>query len=68
GSMAALAALGRAGVASPIAPWAALPMCAGGAALVAKPPSARNLRVVGWALVATTALTSLVLVIALRYY
>ncbi|HZP48670.1 MAG TPA: YwiC-like family protein [Vicinamibacterales bacterium] len=67
-SVIALAMLARLGVVRGIASWAALPMCAGGVVLVAVPPSARALRTVGWTLVATTLLTSLVLVVGLRYY
>jgi YwiC-like protein len=62
----ALALLARLGVVSGVASWAALPMCAGGVVLVAMPPSGRQLRAVGWTLVATTLLTSLVLVVGLR--
>ena len=49
-----------------VALWAAAPLVAGGAALGIVPPSARQLRVVGWTLVATTFVTSVVLVVALR--
>jgi YwiC-like protein len=65
-SVAALFALARIAVVSPDAAWAAVPMCAGAAALAVRPPSARQLRVVGWMLVGTTALTSLVLISVLR--
>jgi hypothetical protein len=56
------------GLVASIAPWAAAPLLVGGVALAAVPPAARQLRVVGWTLVATTAATSLVLIAALRYY
>jgi len=65
-AVAALAVLAQVHVVAASASWAALPMCAGGVALVTAPPSTRQLRTVGWTLVATTALTSLVLVVALR--
>ncbi len=65
-SILALTALGRGGIVAPAAAWGAVPMCAGGVALVVRPPSARQLRAVGWTLVATTALTSVILVAALR--
>lgn len=65
-SMGALFALAQAGVVSRIGPWAALPMCAGGLALVAAPPPARRLKTVGWTLVGTTAATAIVLAVALR--
>jgi YwiC-like protein len=50
----------------PIAPWAAAPLPAGGGVLVAAPPAARQLRIVGWTLVVTTAVTSLVVIVGLR--
>jgi len=64
--MAIVAALARRGYVAPVAPWAALPLCIGGLALAAFPPSARQLRVVGWTLVAGTTLTAVVLIAALR--
>jgi len=67
-AVAVLAVAARGGIVSPVAAWAALPMCAGGVLLAAYPPSARQLKTVGWTLVGTTALTSLVLVVWLRYY
>jgi YwiC-like protein len=57
-----LAFIGAIGVASSIAPWAALPVCGAGAALVMKPPSARRLRIVGWTLVAATAAAAAILI------
>ena len=65
-SVVILFALAPVGVVAATAAWAAVPVCAGGVALVAAPPSARQLRIVGWTLVGTTALTCAVLVIALR--
>ena len=56
------------GLVASVAPWAAAPLLVVGVALAAVPPSTRQLRVVGWTLVATTAATSLVLIAALRYY
>ena len=63
GAMAILAFSGAIGFASSVAPWAALPVCTAGVVLVLKPPSARQLRAVGWTLVATTA-TAAAIVIA----
>jgi len=65
-SVAALAVLAQLHVVATAAAWAALPMCAGGVALVSSPPSARQLRTVGWTLVATTAATAAALVVMLR--
>jgi YwiC-like protein len=56
----------RIGMVSAVAPWAVLPMCIAGLVLVAVPPSARHLRVVGWMLVGSTVLTSAWLIAALR--
>jgi hypothetical protein len=67
-AVAVLAVAARGGVVSAAGSWAALPMCAGGVLLAAYPPSAKQLRTVGWTLVGTTLLTSLVLVVTLRYY
>ena len=52
------------GVAS--APWAALPVCALAVRLAIAPPSAQRLRTVGWALVATTAASAMLLMMTLR--
>ncbi len=65
-SIAVLGILAHVGIVSASAVWGAVPMCAGGVALVAAPPSARQLRTVGWTLVATTALTSVILIATLR--
>lgn len=62
GFIAALAVLSQNGLVTWAAPLAALPMCGLAAALVAFPPSARHLRVVGWTLVSGTTATALVLV------
>jgi hypothetical protein len=67
-AVAVLAVAARSGIVSPVAAWAALPMCTGGVLLATSPPSARQLKRVGWTLVGTTAFTSLVLVVGLRYY
>lgn len=63
-----LVSLRSRGLVASVAPWAAAPLLVGGAALAAVPPSARQLRIIGWTLAATTAATSLVLIAALRYY
>ena len=55
-----------AGLLAPVAPWAAVPVCALAALLAAAPPSATQLRPVGWTLVATTAAAAIVLIVALR--
>ena len=49
-----------------VAPWAAAPLAIGGGVLAIAPPSARQLRVVGWTLVATTGLTSVIAIVGLR--
>jgi hypothetical protein len=66
--LSAVAALAAFGIIRSIAPLAAAPLILGAIALAAVPPSSRQLRIVGWTLVATTAATSLVLIAALRYY
>ena len=50
----ALGWMASAGVASPLAPWAALPVAALAVVLAVVAPSAQRLRSVVWALVATT--------------
>ncbi|MBZ5556706.1 MAG: YwiC-like family protein [Acidobacteriia bacterium] len=65
GAIAILAFFGAIGFASSVAPWAALPGCGAGVALVVKPPSARQLRIVGWTLVATTAAAAAILIAVL---
>ncbi|MBI3402861.1 MAG: YwiC-like family protein [Acidobacteria bacterium] len=62
GAIAILVFSGAIGFASTVAPWAALPVCAAGVVLVAAPPSARQLRIVGWTLVATTAAAAAILI------
>lgn len=59
-----MAAAGN-GVVSIAAVWAAVPTFVAGLALVVRPPSARRLRIVGWALVAATIFSSLVLIVVL---
>ena len=66
GGVAALAVLARAGVTAGVAPLAALPVCGTGLVLALGVPSPRHLRTIGWTLVATTALTAIVLVAGLR--
>ena len=66
GLVAGLALLSRGGLLASVAPWGSLPMCGLGCALVAFPPSARRLRVVGWTLMAGATVTALVLIAALR--
>jgi hypothetical protein len=61
-----LVVLVRIGFIQPVAPWAALPLVMVALFLVTRPPSPRHLRVVGWSLVAATATTSFLLVLALR--
>jgi hypothetical protein len=65
GIVAALEGLGVAGRLSPVAPYAASPVCAVAIALAVKPPAPRRLRAVGWALVAATSLSAAILVAAL---
>jgi hypothetical protein len=50
---------------APVAPYAALPVCAVALGLTARPPSPRHLRAIGWTLVGATALTAVMLVAAL---
>lgn len=64
--VAGVAAGGRAGYLARAATWAALPVCAVALSLSLRPPSPKQLRVVGWTLVGATALTAIVLVAALR--
>jgi hypothetical protein len=58
--------LGAGGHVSPGASVAALPVCAVCAGLIFHPPPARRLRTVGWALVTATAVTAIILVLAIR--
>jgi len=66
GAVVALQALASGGRVSHAAPWAAAPVCAGGLILVLLAPSARHLRTIGWALVASTTATAAILIAALR--
>jgi hypothetical protein len=61
-----LAVLSATGVAVAAAPWAPLPVCIAAVVIAIKPPSARQLRSVGWTLVATTAATAGILIAGLR--
>jgi hypothetical protein len=65
GVVAALAALAVIDRLAPVAPYAALPVCAVALALTIKPPSPRYLRPIGWTLVGATTATALILVAAL---
>ncbi len=47
---------------APVAPYAALPVCAVALGLTTSPPNPRHLRVIGWTLVGATLLTALLLV------
>lgn len=65
-AIAVLLLLARAGFVYSIAAWAAVPVSLLALYLVINPPSPRQLRVVGWTLVAATATTSILLIIGLR--
>jgi YwiC-like protein len=65
GILAALAVASAIGRLAPVAPFAALPVCAVALGLTAKPPSPRHLRAIGWTLVGATALTAVILVTTL---
>jgi hypothetical protein len=47
---------------APVAPYAALPVCAVALGLTTSPPSPRHLRTIGWTLVGATLLTAVMLV------
>ena len=66
GALVLLWRIASSGVVASSAPWAALPVCALAVRLAAAPPSAQRLRTVGWALVATTAASAIVLTATLR--
>ena len=66
GSLVLLWWIASAGLAARLAPWAALPVCALAVLLAVAPPSAQRLRRVGWALVATTAASAIMLLMTLR--
>jgi len=59
-------ALRRTGAIAPGAVAAVLPVCVVATMLIVRPPPIRRLRTVGWTLVAATALTALILIVALR--
>jgi len=63
-SIAAALAAGR--IVLPVAPWAAVPMCAVAAGIAMTAPPARYLRLIGWVLVAASTLTGVILVSAIR--
>jgi hypothetical protein len=63
--VAALAVYAAAGRLLPVAPYAALPVCAIALGLIVRPPAPRHLRAIGWTLVGGTALTAIILVAAL---
>ena len=63
--LAGLVAAAEGGRLAPIAPFAALPVCAVCLALSVRPPSPTFLRPVGWTLIGATGLTALILVAAL---
>lgn len=50
------------GTLAPVAPYAALPVCAVALGLTTSPPNTRHLRTIGWTLVGATLLTALLLV------
>ncbi len=64
-AVAVLGVLERIGIVQPIAPWAAIPVGVVALFLVVQAPSPRQLRTVGWALVAATAMTSILLAVGL---
>jgi hypothetical protein len=66
GSPVLLWTIASAGLGAWSAPWAALPVCGLAVLLAVTPPPAQRLRTVGWALVATTAASAIVLVATLR--
>lgn len=65
GVLALLAVLSTTERLAPVAPFAALPVCAVALALLVRPPSPRYLRPIGWTLVGATALTAVLLIIEL---
>ena len=65
GIVVALVVVAELGRLAAVAPFAALPVCAVALGLTVKPPSPRHLRAIGWTLVASTALTAVMLVVAL---
>ncbi|MFN7983494.1 MAG: YwiC-like family protein [Vicinamibacterales bacterium] len=65
GVVGGLAALVSARVIASVAPWGALPVCLVALGLAMRPPSPKQLRIVGWTLVATL-LTTLILIVGVR--
>ena len=61
-----VAGLAAGRVVLPAAPWAAAPMCAVAVGIAIAVPPPRYLRQIGWALVAASALTGVILVSAIR--
>lgn len=66
GSLILLWRIASAGLGASSGPWAALPVCGLAVLLAVAPPSAQRLRTVGWALVATTAASAILLIVTLR--
>jgi hypothetical protein len=66
GSLVLLRWIASAELGARAAPWAALPVCGLAVLLAIAPPSAQRLRTVGWALVATTAATAVLVIAMLR--
>ncbi len=60
-----LAAAAFTGTLAPVAPYAALPVCAVALGLTASPPNVRHLRTIGWTLVGATLITTLLLIVGL---
>lgn len=65
GVVVGLAGAAFVGQLAPIAPYAALPMCAVALGLTASPPNPRHLRAIGWTLVGATLLSAILLVAGL---
>ncbi len=66
GVVGGLAALVSARVIASVAPWGALPVCLVALGLAMRPPSPKQLRIVGWTLVGATLLTTLILIVGVR--
>jgi len=66
GVVGGLAAAVSARMLATVAPWGALPVCLVALGLAMRPPSPKQLRVVGWTLVGATTLTTVVLIIGVR--
>ena len=54
------------GLVAPVAPWAAMPVCAAGGVLAILSPRATRLNAVGWVLVGSSLTTATILVVTLR--